>query len=80
MAEASTFIGLTASVAPEYQAIAISGLFLAGNIGVISGLAGSSAVAELSLKMELAKGLADYPNKDKVSRPVCAPFWHAVCL
>jgi hypothetical protein len=69
MAEASTFIGLTASVPTEYQAIAISGLFLAGNIGVISGLAGSSAVAELSLKRELVKGLVDYRNKDKVSAP-----------
>lgn len=66
MAEASTFIGLSACVPPEYQAIAIGGLFLSTNIGVISGLAGSSAVAELSLKRELTKSLADYPDREKV--------------
>jgi hypothetical protein len=66
MAEASIFIGLTASVAQEFQAIAISGLFLAGNIGVISGLVGSSAVMELSLRNQLIKGLATYPNKNNV--------------
>jgi len=67
MAEASIFIGLSATVSPEFQAIVISGLFLAGNIGVISGLVGSSAVMELSLRKELIKGLASYPEKNKVS-------------
>ncbi|QDS75640.1 hypothetical protein FKW77_006935 [Venturia effusa] len=67
MAEASTFIGLTASVAPDYQAIVISGLFLAANVGVILGLAGSSAVAELSLQRELNQRLSDYPDKGKAS-------------
>lgn len=72
MAEASVFIGLTASVATEYQAIVISGLFLAGSIGVISGLAASSAIAEVSLKMELNKGLSDYPDKEKASLSISA--------
>ncbi|TLD37309.1 multidrug resistance protein [Venturia nashicola] len=66
MAEASTFIGLSASVTPEFQAIAIGGLFLASNIGTIIGLAGSSAIAESSLQRELTKGLAGYPNKEKI--------------
>lgn len=69
MAEAATFIGLTASVPTEYQAMAIGGLFLASNVGVISGLAGSSAVAELTLKRELDKTLLSYPNKEKVRTP-----------
>ncbi|KAE9968812.1 hypothetical protein EG328_007270 [Venturia inaequalis] len=69
MAEAATFIGLTASVPTEYQAMAIGGLFLASNVGVISGLAGSSAVAELTLKRELDKTLLSFPNKEKVRTP-----------
>ena len=70
MAEASVFIGLTASVKAEMQSVALSGLFLAANIGMIGGLAGSSAVLEVSLRSELNKRLAEYPNKDKVCLPL----------
>jgi hypothetical protein len=67
IAEASVFVSLSASVDQAHQAVALSGLFLAANIGLISGLASSSAVLELSVKSELEKNLASYPNKETVS-------------
>jgi hypothetical protein len=68
MAEASVFIGLTASVDPSLQAIALSGLFQAANIGVITGLAASSAVLGVTLQRELEQKLVDFDDKDKVRR------------
>jgi hypothetical protein len=79
MAEASIFIGLTASVKPELQSIALSGLFLAGNIGVISGLTGSSAVLETSLRSELNKRLTKYPEKDKVRFGFASNMMEQLC-
>jgi len=67
MAEASVFIGLTASVDPSLQAIALSGLFQAANIGVITGLAASSAVLQVALQRKLEEHLVGFDNKDKVS-------------
>jgi hypothetical protein len=66
MAEASTFIGLTASIDPSLQAIALSGLFQAANIGVLTGLAASSAVLGVGLQSELEQKLVGYEDKDKV--------------
>jgi hypothetical protein len=67
MAEASVFIGLTASVDPAHQAIALSGLFQAANIGMLTGLAASSAVLGVSLQSELDRKLVGYEDKDKVN-------------
>lgn len=66
MAEASVFIGLTASVEPSLHAIALSGLFQSTNIGVISGLAASSAVLQATLKRELDQKLVGFEDKAKV--------------
>jgi hypothetical protein len=66
MAEASVFIGLTASVDPTLQAIALSGLFQAANIGVLGGLAASSAVLGVSLQRELEQKLVGFEDKDEV--------------
>jgi hypothetical protein len=71
MAEASVFIGLTASVDPSLQAIALSGLFQAANIGVLTGLAASSAVLGVGLQHELEQKLVGYEDKDKVRRLHC---------
>jgi hypothetical protein len=65
MAEASTFINLSAAVDKSLQAIALAGLFLAANIGLIVGLAASSAVLEISLSNELEQSLSDIGNKEE---------------
>jgi hypothetical protein len=67
MAEASVFISLSAAVDKSLQAIALAGLFLAANIGLIVGLAASSAVLEVSLSNELQQRLSDIDNKEEVS-------------
>ena len=48
------------------QAVALSGLFQAMNVGGIVGLAVSSAVLQLTLKSELDTKLEGFPKKDKV--------------
>jgi hypothetical protein len=68
MAEAAVFIGLTASVDPSLHAIALSGLFQSTNIGVISGLAASSAVLQATLTRELNQNLVGFQHKQKVRR------------
>jgi hypothetical protein len=67
MAESTTFIALSSAVDKSMQAVALSGLFQAMNIGGIIGLAVSSAVLQLSLKSELDTKLEGLPKKDKVS-------------
>jgi hypothetical protein len=67
MAEAAVFISLSASVDQSLQAVALSGLFLFANIGLMAGLAGSSAVLEVSLRAELQRRLAGYDGKREVS-------------
>lgn len=66
MAEAAVFIGLTASVDPSLQAIALSGLFQSTNVGLITGLAASSAVFQSTLTRELEQNLAGFEKKDEV--------------
>jgi hypothetical protein len=67
MAEASVFISLSAVVDRSIQAMALSGLFLAGNIGQLSGLATSSVVLKTSLTSELQERLHDVDDKAEVS-------------
>jgi len=67
MAEASVFISLTASVDKSLQAIALSGLFQAVNVGAIMGLAASSAVLQVSLQGELENRLDGFDGKEKAS-------------
>jgi hypothetical protein len=67
MAEASVFISLSAVVDRSIQAIALAGLFLAGNVGQLTGLAISSAVLKTSLTSELQERLANVDDKAEVS-------------
>jgi hypothetical protein len=69
MAEGAVFIGLTASVDPSLHAIALSGLFQSTNIGIITGLAASSAVLQATLKRELQQSLTGFKHKEKVRKP-----------
>jgi hypothetical protein len=73
MSEAAVFVSLSASVDQKHQAVALSGLFLAANIGVITGLTGASSVLEITVRSELEKNLASYPNKDQVNIPDLKP-------
>lgn len=66
MAEASVFIALSATIDKSMQAIALSGLFQAINVGAIVGLAASSAVLQLSLQVELDNKLDGFEGKEKV--------------
>lgn len=66
MAEAAVFISLSASVDQSFQAIALSGVFLASSVGVIGGLAVCSAVLETSLASELQRRLAGRPDRESV--------------
>jgi hypothetical protein len=69
MSEAAIFISLSATVDQSLQAIALSGLFLSSGVGMISGLAASSAVLQLTLRGELERRLQDYPEKQTASQP-----------
>lgn len=66
MAEASVFIALSATIDKSMQAIALSGLFQAINVGAIVGLAASSAVLQLSLQVVLDNKLDGFEGKEKV--------------
>lgn len=66
MAEASVFIALSATIDKSMQAIALSGLFQAINVGAIVGLAASSAVLQLSLQVKLDNKLDGFEGKEKV--------------
>lgn len=67
MAESTSFIALSSAVDKSMQAVALSGLFQAMNVGGIVGLAMSSAVLQLTLKHQLDTKLDGYPKKEKVS-------------
>ena len=67
MAEASVFISLSGVVDRSIQAIALAGLFLAGNVGQLSGLAASSAVLKSSLTSDLQDRLPKVDDKAEVS-------------
>jgi hypothetical protein len=70
MTEASVFISLSAVVDRSTQAIALAGLFLAGNIGQLVGLAVSSMVLKTSLTRELQNNLTNMENKAEVSTQI----------
>jgi hypothetical protein len=70
MAEASMFISLSAVVDRSTQAIALAGLFLAGNIGQLVGLAVSSMVLKTSLTNELQNNLPNFGDKAEVSSQI----------
>ena len=66
MAEAAVFISLSAGVDQSLHSIALSGLFLAASVGMIGGLAGSSAVLQTSLQNELRIRLDGLPDRETV--------------
>lgn len=67
MAEAAVFVSLSASVDRSLQSIALAGLFLASNIGMLGGLAASSAVLKNTLTGELQTRLSGFDDKAEVS-------------
>jgi hypothetical protein len=69
MAEAATFISLSATVDQSLQAIALSGLILCSSVGMIGGLAACSAVLQLTLRGELERRLQHYPERQTVRCP-----------
>jgi hypothetical protein len=65
-----TFISLSAGIASEEIPVAVSGLYLAGNIGMVSGLSLASAVLQSTLQSGLETSLSGVDGKKKVSADV----------
>lgn len=67
IAQSAHFIGLQAAIDPAHMAIAASCLYLASSVGMVAGMAGSSAVLQEMLRRGLDHRLDDlgYPAQKK---------------
>ncbi len=62
----SQFIGLSAAVDKGDLATTISMFFLSGQLGMMIGASGSTAVAKYGFQDALSRRLGDWPDKDHV--------------
>ncbi|KAH7130146.1 major facilitator superfamily domain-containing protein [Dendryphion nanum] len=67
IAQSALFIGLQAAIDPSHMAVATSSLYLASSIGMVAGMAGTSAVLQEMLRRGLEHRLDDlgYSNHKK---------------
>jgi hypothetical protein len=64
--QSAVFIDLAAGVEDSEIAIASSGLYLCGSIGMLSGITSASAIFGAALRKGLANVLQDIPQADEV--------------
>jgi hypothetical protein len=66
IAHSAVFVGLTSSVSSDEVAIAGSGLYLAGTVGAVVGVAGSQAGFLFKLKLGLEKAFENFSDSSSV--------------
>lgn len=64
---ATTFVGLTAGVEERQMAIAGTGLYLSGNLGMLIGVSLASKIMQASLRKGLQKALMGFDGREVVS-------------
>lgn len=64
---ATTFIGLAAGVEESQMAIASTGLYLSGNLGMLIGMSVASKIMQASLKKGLKRALVGFDGREVVS-------------
>lgn len=67
IAQSAVFVDVAATVDTSEVAIASSGLYLSGNIGMLAGVSAAGAVFTNSLKYKLAEVLTDWPGGEEVT-------------
>jgi hypothetical protein len=70
--QSTLFINVQASVDPAHSAVAASSLYLASSVGMLMGMAGTSAVLQGTLRWALERRLTDAGFVDGVKRKVIA--------
>ncbi|KFA47509.1 hypothetical protein S40293_02154 [Stachybotrys chartarum IBT 40293] len=64
----SLFVALANGVQEKDMAIAVSGLYLSGSIGAVSGISAASAILQIGLQSSLHKALAGVSNGQEIAR------------
>ena len=64
---ATTFIGLAAGVEESQMAIASTGLFLCGSLGMLTGMSVASKIMQASLRKGLKRALVGFDGREVVS-------------
>jgi len=74
--QSAVFVDLAAGVEDSEIAIASSGLYLCGNIGMLAGISSASSIFGTALRNSLADVLRDVSNADEVSHPMTLSLSH----
>jgi hypothetical protein len=68
--QSTLFINVQASIDPAHSAVAASSLYLASSVGMLMGMAGTSAVLQGTLASALERRLTDAGFADRVKQKV----------
>ncbi|KIV99663.1 uncharacterized protein PV09_08718 [Verruconis gallopava] len=80
MVESAAFISLSSAVDKSMQAVALSGLFQAANVGAITGLAISSSVLQRTLQDQLQSRLDQYSEKKEIIEKAISDISYVMTL